>query len=256
MSPIILRPSRALWVPGDIAVCGIVVVGTATVPGVPSGATAVNAGITTTAGGGGSMASRMFWRQLAAGDTNFGSFTSGNTTDDWAAAIGIYRGVNATVVGKLGTSLAGAGPTITFPAVASPLNDSNSWVLTFGCNNGTNIATSSTPPTGTVLRELINAASGVAGIGLFDTDAIVSSFAQATTTSGTGGARTGMSFELRGAASGSLHYISGATSSGTSTPGNPSLPAQSPGVGFHNERQMREYLEEWDRMQQFLQQAA
>lgn len=221
------------WRPGDIAICGIVVVGTTTPPGVPSGATAINAGIGTSAGGGGNTASRMFQKILADGDTGFGSFSSNATTDDWAAVVGVYRGQDGTPIGKLGTSLAGAGPTITFPAVASPLNDTDSWVLTFGCANNTNIAVSSTPPTGTVLRDVINGAGGANGcIGLFDTSAVVSSFAQATTSSGSGGARTGMSFELRGASATALQFVSAATSGGGTTPGNPTLPSQSKGRSF------------------------
>lgn len=244
--PLILLAPHDTWRPGDIAVCGIAIVGTTTPPGIPSGATAVNAGVGTSAGGGGSMASRMFWKALAEGDTTFGSFTTPNTTDDWAAVVGIYRGVHATPVGKLGTSLAGAGPTITFPAVAAALNDTNSWVLTFGCANNSNIAVSSTPPTGTVFRAVVNGAGGANGcIGLFDTNAVVSSFAQATTSSGSGGARTGMSFELRGASSGSLQFISAQTSGAGSTPGNATLPGQNKDTSFwgYTDRKTQELLE-------------
>ena len=234
MSIIHRDAADALWRPGDIAICFFGIVGRTTPPTPPSPVVAINNGTGSSAGSGGSFAGRMAYRILADGDTLFGSWTTGGTTDDFAAVVSVYRGQHAsTPIGKLGTSLANAGSTINVPAVTSPLDGSWSWVV--GCASiNANTITLLGPLSGMTFRDSARLnPSGVAVASLFDTNGIVSSWPQTgiNVSPATPG-WLGQAFELRADSNGSLQHVSTSTLTGITTPGDPPLPTQSRGRSF------------------------
>lgn len=219
------------------------VAGTTTPAGLPASGeiTSVTAGIGTSLGSGNSIASRYGRRTLVDGDTDLGDWTSGTPGADWTAIVVIYRNQHAsTPIGKIGTSQAGSSNVVTFPAVAAPLNGSNSWIVTGAIRNNEG-AGMEVAPTGHVNRDFRNGAEPKAG--LYDSNGIVSSYASDTETYGNAaGAWLGMAMEIQAADSLGLVVVATLVSSGTTMPGTVSLPAQSPGRGFANRRELAEIV--------------
>jgi hypothetical protein len=163
--------------PGDLAVVMITRNATALVPNLPSGYT----GWAQTTGGSGTSqgTSRLCYRVLQAGDTQVAS------TQTWRAAlVMVYRNATPGVaLGQGGTSL-----TVTFPGLALQQDNGTSWVGGAAWSfNGMGVAA---PPTGMVRR------TTAGGIGGFDTNGGITSFASRTTPA-TSQPWNAFSFELK-----------------------------------------------------------